>query len=156
MKKPKMPGKIKPGDISEIYIASSEKKMKLPLYQTRLSAGFPSPAEDYIETRLDLNEYLIKHPAATFYCRAGGNSMVKAGIGMGDLLIFDKALDAGNESIVLAVLDGEFTVKRLRIDRGKYYLVPESDSDDYKTIEISEEMQFDVWGVLTYIIKEAV
>jgi DNA polymerase V len=156
MKKPFSTGRIMPGDISEIYIASSEKRIKLPLYQDRLQAGFPSPAEDYIETRLDLNEYLIKHPAATFYCRAGGNSMVLAGINMGDLLIFDRAIDAGNESIVLAVLNGEFTVKRLKIEKGLYYLVPESDSPDYKTIGISGEMQFDVWGVLTYIIKEAV
>ncbi len=155
MKKP-APGRIKTGDISEICAASSEKKIKLPLYQAWLAAGFPSPAEDYIETRLDLNEYLIRHPAATFYCRASGNSMNRAGISMGDLLIFDKALEAENESIVLAVLNGEFTVKRLRIERGKYYLVPESDSGEYRTIEISGEMQFDVWGVLTYIIKEAV
>ena len=117
-----------------------------------VSAGFPSPADDYTEGSLDLNEYLIRHPAATFFVRVQGESMINAGIHSGDLLVVDRSLEPGNKKIVLAVLDGEFTVKRLVEKRGRLYLYPEN--PDYTPVEITEEKSFEVWGVVTAVIHE--
>jgi len=129
-------------------------KIKLPLYHTRISAGFPSPAEDYIDKKLDLNEHLIKHPSATFYVKVEGDSMIGAGIFSGDMLIVDRALEAINKKIIVAVVDGEFTVKRLIIKKrkniDKIFLQPEN--NNYPTIEILEEMEFEIWGVVTNVI----
>src|SRR4030042_6039051 len=99
--------------ISKLYNFKNKTKVKLPLYISRIKAGFPSPADDYIEKELDLNEYLIKHPAATFFVRVEGNSMIDAGIHSGDILIVDKSLEAKNNKIVIAVVNGELTVKRI-------------------------------------------
>ncbi|HHH84583.1 MAG TPA: translesion error-prone DNA polymerase V autoproteolytic subunit [Firmicutes bacterium] len=117
-----------------------------------VSAGFPSPADDYTEGPLDLNEHLVRHPAATFFVRVQGESMVNAGIHSGDLLIVDRALEPGHRKIVLAVLDGEFTVKRLIERGGRLYLYPENPA--YKPVEITEENRFEVWGVVTAVIHE--
>ncbi len=146
--------KINAENISAIYAAGAASMVELPLYQTKISAGFPSPAEDYIESRLDLNEYLISHPSATFFVRVMGDSMIRAGIDTGDMLIVDRSLNAANFSIIVAVLNGEFTVKRLVIRNGKYYLVPENEK--YTEIEIKEEMEFEIWGVVTKILKDPV
>lgn len=124
--------------------------IKLPLYSTRVPAGFPSPADDYIEAKLDLNEHLIKHPAATFFVRVEGNSMIGAGIHENDILIVDRSLKPTDGKVVIAVINGELTVKRLKLAQDKIFLIPENDF--FTPIEINEEMDFTIWGVVTSVI----
>lgn len=128
----------------EIFRPSLGKGVKLRFVDTMIPAGFPSPAFDYVEKELDLNEYLIKHPASTFLARVTGNSMIKANLKDGDILIIDKAKEPKHGNTVVAVVDGEFTVKKLHIDNGRYYLVPENDS--YKPIEVTADTE--IWGVV--------
>jgi len=113
-------------------------------------AGFPSPAEDYIEGKLDLNKHLIKHPAATFFVRVTGDSMINAGIHPGDILIVDRSLDPADKKVVIAVVDGELTVKRIRMIQDKIVLMPEN--ANYEPLRIKEEMSFEIWGVVTNVI----
>ncbi len=124
--------------------------MKRPLFLVPVPAGFPSPADDYLEGKLDLNEYLIQHPAATFFFRVTGDSMTGAGIHSGDLLIVDKAGEPRDGSVVVAVLDGELTVKRIERHDGRLFLAPENPS--YPLIPITEEQSFQVWGVVKHAI----
>jgi len=121
-----------------------------PLFLASVSAGFPSPAENYIEGRLDLNRHLIKHPAATFFVRVAGDSMIDAGIHPGDILVVDRALEPQDTNVVIAVIDGELTVKRISQRHGKLFLVP--DNQAYQPLEILAEMEFEVWGVVTSVI----
>lgn len=125
-------------------------KWARPLFLASVSAGFPSPAEDYIEGCLDLNRHLIKHPAATFFVRVAGDSMIDAGIHPGDILVVDRALEPQDSNVVIAVIDGELTVKRISQRHGKLFLVP--DNQAYQPLEILEEMEFEVWGVVTSVI----
>jgi DNA polymerase V len=143
--------KIDPSDIFQAFLTPG---IPLPSFLEGVSAGFPSPANDYIDKQLDLNELVIKHPSATFFVRVSGDSMVNAGIQSGDVLVVDRALEVSDGKIVIAVLNGEFTVKRIRIDpKGSVCLLPENAS--YKPIEISAESDFQVWGVVTYVIHKA-
>lgn len=123
---------------------------RLPFYQYAVAAGFPSPVEDDLVEKLDLNSLLIKHPAATFFVRVSGSSMIKAGIHHNDILIVDRSLEPAHGKIVIASVNGELTVKRLHREKRKVLLVPEN--DDYPTIEISEEMDLHIWGVVTNVI----
>jgi len=125
-------------------------KWARPLFLASVSAGFPSPAEDYIEGRLDLNRHLIKHPAATFFVRVAGDSMIDAGIHPGDILVVDRALEPQDSNVVIAVIDGELTVKRISQRHGKLFLMP--DNEAYQPLEILAEMEFEVWGVVTSVI----
>jgi|SRR6185369_6473276 len=127
-------------------------KAELPLYLESIKAGFPSPADDFIDKKLDLNDLLIKHPVATFFVRVSGDSMLGAGIHSGDILVVDRALEAVNDNIVVAVINSELTVKRLRTTRGKVVLMPEN--SNYKPIEISENDDFSIWGVVTSVIHK--
>jgi DNA polymerase V len=138
--------------ITEIIQYKKGKKITLPLYSSRVPAGFPSPADDFLDKRLDLNEYLIKHPAATFFVRVTGNSMIHAGIHSGDILIVDRAEEPKDKSVVVALLDGEFTVKRIRKIKKDLFLVPENGA--FKPMKITEDMDFEVWGVVQYVIHE--
>jgi DNA polymerase V len=142
--------------VSEIGIIDISGTRSLPLAKVRIpcGTGFPSPADDYLEERLDLNKHLIKHPAATYYARAEGDSMIGAGVYPGDILIVDKAIEAVNNKIIVAWLNSEFTVKRYYIDDrlGKVYLVSENPS--YYPHEITPEMDFMIWGVVTYNIHQ--
>ncbi|UBF24258.1 translesion error-prone DNA polymerase V autoproteolytic subunit [Kovacikia minuta CCNUW1] len=113
-------------------------------------AGFPSPAADFIEGRLDLNRHLIHHPSATFFVRVKGNSMIGAGINPGDLLIVDRALEATSGRVIIAAINGELTVKRLHREQGKLYLIPEN--PNYQPIAIDPAMEFEVWGVVITVI----
>ena len=122
----------------------------LPLFLERVSAGFPSPADDYMEDRLDLNRYLVRHPAATFFVRASGDSMIGAGIRSGDILVVDRSLEPGDNSVVIAVINGELTVKHIMKSREKLFLIP--DNESYRPIEIRDGMDFEVWGVATTVI----
>ena len=140
--------------ISAVARASQKTSIACPLFITRVAAGFPSPADDFIEEKLDLNELLITHPAATFFIRVEGDSMQGAGICGGDILIVDRSLPPSDNKIVIAVLDGELTVKRIRIDGTSVMLLPEN--QDFEPIVVTQEMQFDVWGVVTSIIHQAV
>ncbi|MCB1081495.1 MAG: translesion error-prone DNA polymerase V autoproteolytic subunit [Chlamydiia bacterium] len=133
-----------------IYKFEEAKKTLLPLFSHQVKAGFPSPADDHIEQKLDLNHYLIQHPAATFFVRVEGNSMKNAGISSGDLLIVDRALSPKDGKIILAVLNGEFTVKRIRMQGKKLFLNPEN--PHFSPLEITEDMDFQIWGVVTYAI----
>ena len=134
------------------FYSMDEKVLDIPFYQSNVSAGFPSPAEDFMDLDLNLQEYLVQHPSATFCVRVTGDSMQNAGIFSGDVMVVDRALEAKNNNIVLAVLDGEFTVKRIQKRAGKLYLKPEN--KNFSPIEIIEEMNFQVWGVVTHIIHK--
>lgn len=125
-----------------------------PIFLESVSAGFPSPADDYLEGRIDLNKQLVKNPNATFFVRVTGDSMVDAGIYSGDTLIVDRSLEPKDNSIVIAVVDGELTVKRLSTSKTKIYLNPEN--KNYSPIEISEESNFEIWGVVTNVIHSTV
>ena len=125
-------------------------KAKCPMFASTVEAGFPSPAEDFIEERLDLNEKCIKHPAATFFVRVSGNSMINAGIKSGDLLIVDRSIEPSNNKVVIAVINGDFTVKRVETTHGKVFLMPEN--TNFKPIEITEDMDCKIWGVVTHVI----
>jgi DNA polymerase V len=136
----------------EIFEPDVSSRVELPLYQTGISAGFPSPAEDYIEGRIDLNTELIKNPSSTFFGRVNGDSMIDAGIGNGDLIVIDKSIEPRNNSIVVCVIDGEFTVKRLSKTSDGCFLLPENKS--YKPIKVTAESDFRIWGTVTYSIKK--
>jgi len=122
------------------------------LFSHKVAAGFPSPADDYIEGRLSLDEHLVRHKEATFFVRAKGNSMVGAGIFDGNLLVVDKSLTPSSGDIVIAVIDGELTVKRLIKRDGKIILKPESSR--FKEIELKEGQELQVWGVVTATVKK--
>tara|TARA_Y100000590_G_scaffold661_1_gene848 strand:- start:5359 stop:5802 length:444 start_codon:yes stop_codon:yes gene_type:complete len=128
--------------------------IKIPVFIDKVSAGFPSPASDYIEHKLDLNEYLISNTAATFIVKATGTSMLDAGIHPGDLLIVDKSLSPKHNSIVIASIFGDLTVKKLKKKQGSIFLVPSN--SNYPSFEVKEEMDCFIWGVVTYIIHATI
>lgn len=134
----------------EVFRPQRRAYCELPLFSCPVSAGFPSPAEDYLEGKLDLNKHLIAHLVATFFVRVAGESMVDAGIHPGDLLIVDRALEAIDGKVIIAVVDGELLVKRLHIAKEQVYLKAENSC--YPTLEITEAMDFQVWGVVTNVI----
>jgi DNA polymerase V len=136
----------------EFFKPSVKSNIELPLVEATISAGFPSPADDYSEARLDLNKELITNESATFYARVRGDSMTLAGISDGDLLIIDKSKTPINGSIVVCLIDGEFTVKRLNKKGNQFYLMPENDK--YQPIKIKPENDVTIWGVVTYSIKK--
>ena len=119
-------------------------------FTSRVEAGFPSPADDYLEGTLDLNEHLIRRPAATFFLRVSGDSMTGAGIYPGDILIVDRSLTPADGRIVIAVVDGELTVKRLSRQHGRIRLLPENPR--YPPIEITAEQDLRVWGVVVHAV----
>lgn len=122
-----------------------------PLFLARVSAGFPSPADDYVESALDLNAYLVRNPAATFMVKVCGDSMIGAGIAAGDVLVVDRAEEAVHGKIVVAVLDGELTVKRLHVRNGARQLLPENPRCKPLRIEPGQELQ--IWGVVVGVVK---
>lgn len=124
--------------------------LALPFPSMRVPAGFPSPADDYLEKTLSLNELLVRHPAATFMMRVEGDSMIGAGIHDGDILIVDRAIEAAHGSIVVALLNGEFMVKRLKLRGGRGFLA--SENPKYREVPIGETADFEVWGVVTNVI----
>lgn len=125
---------------------------KIPLFDSRIPAGFPSPAADYFESDLALNDLVVDHPAATFFVRIDGDSMVEAGIHNGDVVVVDRALEPGLDSIVIAAVDGQFTIKRISRANGRLFLLPAN--RNHAPIEITEDMDFHVWGVVTYVIHK--
>jgi len=138
--------------VTEIYGFENRKRQELPLFLANVPAGFPSPADDYVDRKLDLNEYLVKHPSATFFVRVEGESMINAGIHCGDVLIVDRALEATDKKIVIANVGGELTVKRIRKIKSKLFLAAEN--PDFEPIEVKGGEQFEVWGVVTYVLHQ--
>ncbi len=139
--------KTKVDTIHKPYSAQSRGQ---PLFNSGVSAGFPSPAADYEEGKLDLNKFLVKNPAATFFVKVNGDSMIGAGIHPGDHLVVDRSLEPADKSVVIAVINGELTVKRIRIRKGKITLEPEN--ENYSVQQITEGIDFEVWGVVTNVI----
>lgn len=136
--------------VDAIYAPDLSTRYKLPVFLGRLPAGFPSPADDYIEGKLDLNRHLIKHPAATFFVRVTGDSMLEAGIHSGDILIVDRSLEAVDGNVIVAALDGELTVKHLSKRDNVLRLLPAN--KNYQPIEIQAHQSFEIWGVVTNVI----
>ncbi len=136
----------------EIYSAVYDTLLALPLAEEGISAGFPSPAEDFLDISIDLNKELIKNPSATFYGRVKGNSMKDAGLDDGDLLIIDKSLEPVDGKIAVCFIDGEFTVKRIKIAKDTVWLVAEN--KDYSPIKVTAENDFIIWGIVTTLIKK--
>ena len=126
--------------------------LKRPLLAWPVQAGFPSPADDYLEGRIDLNQHLIRHPAATFFVRVSGDSMTRAGIQDGDLLIVDRAAEVTSGCVVVARVHDEFTLKRIRKEGSRVFLVPENDR--YPTFEVTEGSDFEIWGRVTGSVRE--
>lgn len=128
----------------------SARRLRLPLFSSKVPAGFPSPAEEHVEARLDPTEYLVEQAEATFFVTIQGQSMIEVGLMPGDKVVVDRSRTAGMGSIVLAVVDGEFTIKLLgRTRDGRPRLLPANSSGDYAPIEIKDGMQFEIWGVVT-------
>ena len=134
-------------------IPASAAFIRIPYFPQGIAAGFPSPADDHLQKALDLHEYLIKHPAATFFAHVQGDSMKDANLNDGDLLIIDRAEIPRHRHIVVAVVNGEFTVKRLYKRNGEIRLVPEN--KNYAAIEVTEGMDVEIWGVVSHIIHKA-
>ena len=128
-------------------------ELNLPLFSARVQAGFPSPADDHLERSIDLNEELIQHPAATFFVRVKGESMHDAGIQSGDILVVDRSLAPTDRKIVVAMIDGEFTIKRFRNQDGRIFL--EAANDQFPKIEVSGDQELVVWGVVSFVIHPA-
>ena len=135
------------------YVMEDSKLSGVLVFGDAVAAGFPSPAEEYLDMDLNLHEYLVQNPAATFCVRANGDSMLDANIQSGDVMVVDRALSPANNSIVLAVLDGEFTVKRIKKNENELYLMPAN--EQYQPMKITDDIDFQVWGVVTFIIHKA-
>lgn len=134
----------------DIYSAQADTELNLPLFEG-VRAGFPSPAADFIDVSIDLNKHLIKHPSATFYARAKGDSMKDAGIFDGDLLIVDKSIDPADGKIAICYVNGEFTVKRIKKDKDEVWLIPANTA--YQPIKMEEGSSLTIWGIVTHVIK---
>lgn len=137
-----------------IFTPDTQSEQPLPFADEGVRAGFPSPAQNYMQDTIDLNKELVRHPATTFYARVMGDSMLEAGINDGDLLVIDKSLEPQNNDIVVAFIDGEFTLKRIEIDKAGncVWLMPANPS--YRPIKVTQDNEFIIWGVVTYSIKK--
>lgn len=147
---PTKPVRLPVTHIKAVLKFIEHKGYQLPLYSSKVAAGFPSPADEHMESHLDLNEHLIKHPAATFFVRVAGLSMIDAGIHENDILIVDRSLTPAHGKIVIAAIDGQLTVKRLHQKDKKLFLMPEN--KNYPPIEMTENNEIYIWGVVTNVI----
>ena len=138
----------------KLTILKPEKEDKLGqwLIEEGISAGFPSPADDFKEVRISLDKELVKNQESTFYARVSGDSMIEAGLDDGDLIVIDRSLNPENGKIAVCFIDGEFTVKRIKKEKSKLYLIPENKK--YKPIELKEENELIIWGIVEYVIKK--
>ncbi|HTG64754.1 MAG TPA: translesion error-prone DNA polymerase V autoproteolytic subunit [Flavobacterium sp.] len=129
-----------------------ESELRIPFIPDGVSAGFPSPAADFMENNIDLNKELSENPLATFYIKVKGNSMIDAGINDKDVLIVDRSIEPQDNKIAICFIDGEFTVKRIKLEKDCLYLMPEN--SNYTPIKVTEENQLIIWGIVTYVIKK--
>jgi DNA polymerase V len=134
------------------FLPDFESELKIPFIKEGVSAGFPSPAADFMETNIDLNKELSENQLATFYIKVKGNSMIDAGINDKDVLVVDRSLEPKNNKIAICFIDGEFTVKRILVEKECLYLMPEN--PNYSPIKITEENELIIWGIVTYVIKK--
>jgi DNA polymerase V len=146
-----MPTKLHKSKHIEFFSVSTETVLQIPIIEGGISAGFPSPADDFLDKTIDLNKAYIKHKDATFFGRVRGNSMIDAGLNDGDLMIIDKSLEPQNNKIAVCFIDGEFTVKRIKIEADIIWLVAEN--KDYKPILVTKDNDFLIWGIVTAVIK---
>ena len=137
--------------ILDFYTPDYSTELELPFVDVGISAGFPSPADDFLELTIDLNKHLIKHKDSTFFAKVKGHSMKNAGIFNGDLLIIDKSLAPQDGKIAICQIDGEFTVKRIKIENEVVWLIAEN--EDYKPIKVTEENELMIWGIVIHSIK---
>jgi len=135
----------------EFYSVSFDTFLELQLVEGGISAGFPSPAQDFLDLSIDLNKEFVKNPSATFYGRVRGDSMKDLGIDNGDLLIIDKSIAPKDGKIAVCFIDGEFTLKKLQIEKDHIWLVPANEK--YKPIKVTEDNEFIVWGIVVHVIK---
>ncbi|WP_269223633.1 translesion error-prone DNA polymerase V autoproteolytic subunit [Flavobacterium sp. IMCC34518] len=135
----------------EFYLPDYSTELQLPYIDAGISAGFPSPADDFIELSIDLNKTLIKNKDTTFFAKVKGHSMKNAGINDGDLLVIDRSLEPQNNKIAVCQIDGEFTVKRIKIEEGAVWLIAEN--EEYKPIKVTAENDFIIWGIVINSIK---
>lgn len=133
------------------FTPDDELSLSIPISRNTVSAGFPSPAEDFKQKRISLDKTLVKNKEATFYARVSGQSMTGAGLDDGDLLVIDRSLEAENGKIAVCFLEGEFTVKRLLMEKDSITLMPENNA--YKPIKVSKDSDLLIWGIVTYVIK---
>jgi DNA polymerase V len=133
------------------FVPNFASELRIPYIKEGVSAGFPSPAADFSENNIDLNKELSENPLATFYIKVKGNSMIEAGINDKDVLVVDRSLEPRDNKIAICFVDGEFTVKRIKLEKDCLYLMPEN--PNYKPIKINEENQLIIWGIVTYVIK---
>lgn len=147
---PTVPVRVPVSLVEDVNLLVELKGRSLPLYSSTVRAGMPTVADDHIEDRIDLHDYVVRHPQATFFVRVQGDSMINAGIHEGDILVVDRSLEAREGSIVIAVLDGELTVKRLKRKGNVVQLVPENDR--YPVITVGPEQEFRIWGVVTTVV----
>ena len=140
-------------DVLSVTVVTPSTFLSIPYAIEKISAGFPSPAQDYIDKRLDMNEHLIKNECATFIVKVGSLSMLNAGIDIDDELIVDRSLDAKHQDIVVALIENDFTVKRLMIDESGRWL--KAENPEYKNIYFNEGQELIIWGVVTFILKNA-
>ena len=136
----------------DIVLADTSTELSLPYAEEGIQAGFPSPARDYISESIDLNRELISHPAATFYGRVSGDSMVEEGIEEGDIVVIDRSLEPCEGDLAVCCIDGEFTLKRLHFEKDCTWLIPSNELFD--PIVVTPDDRFSVWGVVTYTIKQ--
>jgi len=143
--------KIASSSTIDFYSANTETVLALPLVDGGIAAGFPSPAQDYIDLKIDLNKELIANPLSTFYGRVKGASMQDAGIVEGDILVIDKSIEPQDGDTAVCYIDGEFTLKYIKIESDAVYLIPAN--PNFKPIKVTENNNFCIWGVVTYSIK---
>ena len=135
----------------EIYSADTSTNVALPFVENGISAGFPSPADDFLDASIDLNREFVKNPSTTFYGRVKGDSMINAGLNNGDLLIIDKSLEPIDNKIAVCFIDAEFTLKRIKIEKDIIWLVAENEK--YQPIKVTSDNDFLIWGIVTTVIK---
>ncbi len=143
--------KPSPTSVIEISRADSSSRLSLPYADHGIQAGFPSPAQDYISETIDLNMEVVRHPAATFYGCVNGDSMIDEGIDNGDLIVIDRAIEPADGDLAVCCVDGEFTLKRIKIEPDRVWLIPANETFD--PIMITADNRFEIWGVVTYVIK---
>lgn len=134
------------------FLPDYENPQELPFIAGGIKAGFPSPAADFDESKISLDNVLVKNREATFYAKASGNSMIGAGIDDGDILVIDRSLEPQNNKIAVCFIDGEFTIKRIQLEKDCVFLMPEN--KNYQPIKVTDENELVIWGIVTYVIKK--
>ena len=142
---------VKKSNTLTFFVPDFTSELKIPYIKEGVSAGFPSPAADFSENNIDLNKELSENPLATFYIKVKGNSMIDAGINDKNVLVVDRSMEPQNNKIAICFIDGEFTVKRIQVEKDCLYLMPENPK--FSPIKVTEENELIIWGIVTYVIK---